>query len=173
MSDSPFPKQQKWSSVGGIAPLFDRLTDMDPEVIEEVVPFLTYSKDQVIESIAREASNILNTRCTVPYQEYEDTAPSSLAYGIPDLYGFFDQSYADPSRTKDIVKLCTFMSTALELFEPRLSDVDVELTRYDQANQKAHFVVSANIKFENTVEPVSFPVAVDHLEELGKPQKSK
>lgn len=171
MADTSFPKNRKWSSVGGPAPLFDRLTDQDIHATEEVTPLLNYTKEEVIESVAREASNLLNTRCKIPYKEYENMEPSALTYGVPDLYGFFDESYADPSRAEDVLKLCAFMSTSLKLFEPRLDNVHVELARYDQSNQTAYLTVSADLKLEHTIDPISFPVVVDQVEELGKPQK--
>ena len=173
MSNTSFPKPQKWSSGGGVAPLFDRLTDQNPDMPEEVTPLQSYTKEEVIESVARETSNLLNTRCALSYKEYEAMEPSTLTYGVPDLYGFFDQSYADPSRAEDVIKLCRFMSNTIKLFEPRLDNIHVELTRYDQAQQHAYLMVSADLILNNMIDSVSFPVVVDQVTELGKAQKSK
>jgi len=165
------PRSKKWESIGAHASLFDRLTDLDPHVSEEPVPFINYDKKQLIESVAREASDILNTRCKIPYKDYEDRAPSALTYGIPDLYGFFDQSYADVSRADGTIRLCQFMANALRIFEPRLDDVVVEMERYDQSNQTAHLSIHAKLKIGKVVEPISFPILVDQVEELGKDSK--
>lgn len=171
MTKGPFPERNPWHHIGGPAPLFNRLTDENLEAPSEPTPLFIYTKDQVIESVIKEASNILNTRCVLPYKDYEAMAPSTLTYGIPDLYGFFDQSYADPSRPEDVEKLCAFMANALEMFDPRIKNVSVSLQRYDQANQTAHMVVNATLKLEQVVESISFPVLVDQLENLGKPGK--
>ena len=162
---------KKWTHIGGPAPLFDRLTDTAPELSTEATPLFNYTKEEVIASVMREASNLFNTRCSMPYKKYDAMDPSTLTYGVPDLYGFFDQSYADPSRKDDVIRLCNFMATALSLFEPRLKNIEVTFDTYDQSKQTAHLKINADLKLENAVEPISFPVLVDQIEELGKPRK--
>jgi type VI secretion system lysozyme-like protein len=153
---------KKWESPGGPVPLFDRLVDLEPEIPEEPVPFLNYNKQQLIESVIREASNLLNTRCKISYKLYEELEPSSLTYGIPDLYGLFDASYADPSRSEDRIKLSRFIANALQMFDSRLDNILVDIDRYDQPNQTAHLTISANLKIGKTVEAISFPVSMEN-----------
>lgn len=152
------PPRKKWESIGGAVPLFDRLIDLNPEVTEEVNPLSIYSKEQLIASVIRESGYLLNTRCKVPYKEYERLNPASLPYGIPSLYGLFDASYADPSRTEDQLKLCRFIANALRLFDPRLDNITVNIDRYDQLKQKAYLTINADLKIGNIVEAISFPV---------------
>ena len=152
--------QKKWESTGGVVPLFDRLIDLDPEADSEPLPFVNYNKKELIESVAREASHLLNTRCKTPYKEYEEIDPSSVTYGIPELYGLFDPSYADPSRSDDQIKLCRFIANALRMFDGRLADVEVDIDRYDQSNQKAYLSIRAKLKLGKNVEPIAFPVEI-------------
>lgn len=152
---------KKWELTGGVVPLFDRLIDLNPEVDHEPTPFINYSKKELIESVAREASHLLNTRCKTPYKEYDEIDPSSLTYGVPELYGLFDSSYADPSRSEDKIKLCRFIATALKVFDTRLTEVEVEIDRYDQANQKAYLSIRAKLKLGKNVEPIAFPVEIE------------
>ena len=152
------PPRKKWESVGGAVPLFERLIDLEPDVAEEAKPLSFYNKEEVIASVIKEASALLNTRCKIPYKDYESLDPASLSYGVPQLYGLFDASYADPSRTQDRIKLCRFIANALRIFDPRLENVSVEIDRYDQLTQKAYLTISADLKMGNVVEAVSFPV---------------
>ncbi|HCI49162.1 MAG: hypothetical protein A2621_02310 [Alphaproteobacteria bacterium RIFCSPHIGHO2_01_FULL_41_14] len=163
--------RKKWEFPGSPMPLFDRLVDMNPEVTEEPILLLNYNKQQLIESVIREASNLFNTRCTIPYKEYEDQQPSVLTYGVPELYGLFDSSYADPSRTEDVLKLCRFMANALRIFECRLRNIVVEMRQYDQSTQTAHFIVNADLQMGKIIEAISFPVEIDQIQELGKSNK--
>lgn len=163
--------RKKWELSGASVPLFDRLVDFNLEVPEEPIPLLNYNKQQLIDSVIREATNLFNTRCTIPYKEYENLSPSSITYGIPDLYGFFDSSYADPGRTEDRLKLCRFMANALRIFDSRLDSIVVEIDQYDQSNQKAYLTIHAHLQIGKVTEAISFPVEMEQAQDLGKSRK--
>jgi type VI secretion system lysozyme-like protein len=152
------PPRKKWESLGGAVPLFERLIDLEPDVPAESKPLSMYNKDELIGSVIKEASYLLNTRCKIPYKDYERMDVASLSYGVPQLYGLFDASYADPSKTEDRLKLCRFIANALRIFDPRLDNVSVIIDRYDQLTQRAHLTITADLKMGNIVEAVSFPV---------------
>ncbi|MFN7662504.1 MAG: type VI secretion system baseplate subunit TssE [Alphaproteobacteria bacterium] len=151
---------KKWESLGGPVPLFDRLIDLHPDEPEEAISLLNYTKEQLVESIIREASALLNTRCQTPYKIYDEMEPSSLTYGVPELYGLFDSSYADPSRSEDQIKLCRFIATTLGMFDKRLQNIEVTIDKYDQSNQKAYISIKADLKIGKMVDSIVFPVQI-------------
>ncbi|MEI8320568.1 MAG: type VI secretion system baseplate subunit TssE [Alphaproteobacteria bacterium] len=162
---------RSWAAIGSSAPLFDRLIDNHPEVTAEASPFMNYDKAETIESIMREAEALLNTRCKMPLKEYLALDPANLDYGVPDLYGFPDQSYGDASNSDGAGKLARMMANSLKLFEPRLADVSVEIRRYDEETQNLYLHIEANLKVDEVLEPISFPVSIQNFQDIGKREK--
>lgn len=151
---------KQWTTLGNLVPLFDRLTDLNLEEKSEPIPLVNYDKEQFFESIARECSYLLNTRCKIPYQQYKEMEASSLSYGVPELYGFMDDFYGDPSSFKGAQRLVKSMEEALMRFEPRLHKVSVILDGYDQSTQTAVVTIKASVQIDAVVESFSFPLRV-------------
>ncbi len=162
---------KSWTIVGTTAPLFDRLVDDDLNTFAEVVPFIKYNREETIASVMREATHLLNTRCKIPWKEYQALDPSTLEYGLPDLYGFPDQSYGDASSPEGANKLARLMANSLKLFEPRLESVSVEISQYDPQTQNLYLQVHGMLKIGDVLEPISFPVAVQHFQDIGRREK--
>jgi type VI secretion system lysozyme-like protein len=151
---------KQWTSIGNLVPLFDRLTDLNLEEKSEPIPLINYDREQLFESIARECGALLNTRCKIPYKQYKEMDASSLSYGVPELYGFMDDFYGDPSSLKGAHLLVRSMEEALMRFEPRLHKVTVVLDAYDQTTQTAVLTIKASVQMEAVVESFSFPLRV-------------
>ncbi len=151
---------KKWTSLGNLVPLFDRLTDLNLDEKSEPVPLVNYDREQFFESIARECSYLLNTRCKIPYKQYKEMEASALSYGVPELYGFMDDFYGDPSSLKGAHLLVKAMEEALLRFETRLHKVVVTLDGYDQPTQTANLTIKATIQIDAVVESFSFPLRV-------------
>jgi hypothetical protein len=149
-----------WTSLGNLVPLFDRLTDLNLEEKSEPIPLVNYGRELFFESIARECNYLLNTRCKIPYRRYKEMEASSLSYGVPELYGFMDDFYGDPSSLKGAQLLVKAMEEALLRFEPRLHKVEVILDGYDQTTQTAALTVRASVQINALVESFSFPLRV-------------
>ncbi len=141
-------------------PLFDRLTDLNLEEKSEPVPLVNYDKEQFFESIARECGYLLNTRCKIPYKQYKEMEAGALSYGVPELYGFMDDFYGDPSSLKGAQLLVKMMEEGLMRFEPRLHKVAVMLDVYDQSTQTAALTIKASVQINAVVESFSFPLRV-------------
>lgn len=132
--------------------LFDRLIDEDPAQSKEPYPFRLYSKEQLIESIARELSRLLNTRCPLP-KEHRDMDRTVLDYGLRDFSSLFAASPTD----RDM--LAREIEDAIEVFEPRLHEVSIIWS--DPSNGKQQQLaanIQAKMQLGNLMEPVSFPV---------------
>lgn len=163
--------EKKWTKVGAPVPLFDRLTDEHPEVSTETPPFTNYNQEQLINSVIQEATHLLNTRCTVPWSEYKKLNPATMEYPIPDLYGFPDQSYGDASNPDGADRLARLMANSLKLFEPRLSNISVEIKKYDGENQDLYLNIQGHLQIGNVLEMISFPVSIQNFQDIGRREK--
>jgi len=100
-----------------IASLFDRLTDYEPKNSREVPPPERDQREAHKASVARDLTNLLNTRrseADIP-EEFEYTRESLAAYGVQD----FTTAPMDREAIRRAVE------RTVRRFEPRLSRVQV------------------------------------------------
>jgi type VI secretion system protein ImpF len=116
MASSPTPASAR-------APLFDRLVDHQPRQPSEPQPRSTLSRGELHASVRREVERLLNTRCSVPASELDDSARSVVDYGVPDGALLSPHSQTDNQRLEQL------FSRAISAFEPRLRHVRVTLER--------------------------------------------
>lgn len=134
------------------APLFDRLTDLDPWAGEERRPLRTFGRDELLESVRRELERLLNTRSSLPVDRLEEREDLTvLEYGIPDLSAF---SAGEPEDQK---RLAGVVTRAVSAFEPRLRDVRTVFERLDATGREVELRVDAVLTLDEVREPVSFP----------------
>lgn len=134
------------------APLFDRLTDLDPGSIAELRPFRTLSRSGLRESVRRELERLLNTRSSLPVDQLEARAELTvLEYGMPDLSAF---SAADP---EDQRRLAAVVTRAVTAFEPRLREVRTVFESLENAGREASLRIEAVLTIDEVSEPISFP----------------
>ncbi len=154
---------KKWTSSGNPVLLFDRLTDHNLEEKTESPPLVNYTKEEFLNSIALECSHILNTRCKIPYKAYQEMDAATFAYGVPELYGFMDNVYEDPSSYRGAALLVKFMGDALKRFESRLQESVVKIEGYNQSDQTLALTVTGNVLIKDVVESFSFPLKVESV----------
>ena len=162
---------RKWTDKGADAPLFDKLRDENPQIKEEHPIFKKYDRKELLVSVQKEVSNILNTRCKMPYQEYKDLDPADLEYGFPELFGLPDQSYADPKTPEGADKMADLIANAIEIFEPRLANVSIEIQEFHKQDQSLSVGVSGDLVIGDVREPISFPVAVQDYRTVATEEK--
>ena len=135
-------------------PLFDRLTDLEPLVPMEPKPLrgLTYS--QLLESIQRELSALLNTRCPVPLSELQDRQRSVVDYGLTDMM------WAGPMAPEDRLVLQDTIEQTVAAFEPRLRNPRVIIGEYESAAGSLSCTIEGDLHTETLREAVSFPVYI-------------
>ena len=123
-----------------IPPLFDRLFDNDPG--SAVEPDLHYDVDALIASVARDLTDLFNTRRSPPAFPLDaaEAEKSVLAYGLPDL------SNLNPRSERDRVLLLQLMEEAVRTFEPRLTRVRLELTGEEPLSGHLRFRLDALLK---------------------------
>ena len=158
---------QKWTQKGAIAPLFDRLCDYEPTISHEPVPFVTYTKKQLLESIQREVENLLNTRSSISLGNYEFLDPAHMPYGVPDLFGLPDSSFADPTSNTGVLQLEALLTNSIRLFEPRLQNVQVDVGVMDVKTQSVNATITGNLVMGDVRETISFPISVHNFQGLA------
>lgn len=113
------------------------------------------SADSIEESIIRDLQMLLNTRreeFLVP-PEFEQTATSSVNFGIPDL-SKCGSLRLGPEQTK----LCRWIEDAIRNFEPRLGNVAVRVADRENVNPVLRFRVEAKAEF--TARRVAFELGL-------------
>lgn len=154
--------RSKWESEGATAPLFDRLQD-SPRDTPSDPDSMHYTKSEVINSIQRDVSLLLNTRCMVSKESYEKLNPAALDYGIPELYGMPDFSAIDPESVTTWDHSAKLIQTALRLFEPRLKNPRVTIQKFDAGEQELYTEITAHAIIGKYIEQVKFPVIIDNM----------
>jgi type VI secretion system protein ImpF len=129
-----------------VASLFDRLTDYEPRNSREVLPPESDQLRLHKESVARDLTNLLNTRrseADIP-EEFRYTRESLAGYGIQD----FTTAPMDREAMRRAIE------RAVRLFEPRLSRVQVALV--EGGDLKFSFRISGVLRVDVGLEPVVY-----------------
>jgi type VI secretion system protein ImpF len=109
-------------------------------------------------ALRRDLEWLLNTRrvITPVPDECEELARSVFTYGLPDI-----TSMSKDSR-ESFERLARLIQSAIEMFEPRLTDVTVRLTDGDsKLLRDAHFVIDGIMKLDPMPERVTFDTRQD------------
>jgi type VI secretion system lysozyme-like protein len=149
-------KQNKINK-GTLAPLFDRIVDDKSGV---GIPYQLLNAQELKESIIREVSIILNTRCTVRKVIYEDHLENIPLFGLPDFFGLGDFSFLEGDNPQEWPAIALFIETAIKAAEPRLKDIFVKVENYDSVNQTLFVMVQASLKESKLVKEIHFPLTL-------------
>lgn len=129
-----------------IASLFDRLTDYEPRNSREVPPPEWEQLREYKLSVARDLTNLLNTRRSesdIP-EEFEHTRASLAAYGVQDF----------TTAPMDREEIRRAIERTIRLFEPRLSRAQVTLV--EGSHFQFSFRISGMLKMDVGAEPVVY-----------------
>ncbi len=111
------------------------------------------SVEQLKDSVARDLEALLNTRQAVPEQAlaaYPQARHSILNYGLADFAGLCLTSAADREA------VCASLKAAIEIHEPRLTEVSASLELESGSVNRLHFVIKARLALHPSSEPVNF-----------------
>ena len=132
--------------------LLDRLTDMDqwPETRSASISMYR-------ESLKRDVEWLLNTRQPVipELEGYPATAASVLNFGLPDIHSF------DGSKGKEQNALTVALEKCIRIFEPRIDQPRVFLTRTDLLSRSLKFHIEGQIVYENMIEDIKFDTTLE------------
>lgn len=136
------------------APLLDRLIDWNPKEKTEQNVLRAYTKTELTQAILRDLSWLLNTRCPTNRKVLEQREQRSVIdYGIPD---FGDLHTQNPD---DRVIIIENIEQAIKTYEPRLTNVKVVFDK-EQNQQQLVGYIEADLRFNQTVEPLTFPITI-------------
>jgi type VI secretion system protein ImpF len=99
----------------------DRLLDDDPQTTQEQ-PLDEFAQIKLLQhAIRRDLENLLNTRsrCTAWPPRYTELENSLVNYGLPDFTSAGFNAASDPEILVEAIR------RAIELFEPRLTNVQI------------------------------------------------
>jgi type VI secretion system protein ImpF len=132
--------------------LLDRLTDLDQWPETRSASITMYR-----ESLKRDVEWLLNTRQPVipELEGYPATAASVLNIGLPDIHSF------DGSAGKEQNALTVALEKCIRVFEPRISQPHVFLTRTDILSRSLRFHIEGQIIYENMNEEIKFDTTLE------------
>lgn len=139
---------------GAPAPLFERLTDLDPGGDTEAQPLRVLSPAALRQSVARELDRLLNTRAPVAAEILDRRERSTIDYGIPDLSLYAPRDFDSETRLAETVR------QAIEIYEPRLARPRVRIERSVQQSGAIIVHVEGDLRLGTMIEPVSFAVSI-------------
>jgi type VI secretion system protein ImpF len=111
------------------------------------------SLEQLKDSIARDLEALLNTRLAIPehaFDAYPEARRSILNYGLADFAGLCLAS------SEDREAICASLKAAIEIHEPRLSDVSASIENEAGSVNRLQFVINGRLKLDAATEPVNF-----------------
>jgi type VI secretion system protein ImpF len=134
--------------------LVDRLTQTDLWPETRAASISMYR-----DSMKRDLEWLLNTRKPVmpELENFPVTAASVLNYGLPDLHSF------DGSAGKEHNALTVALEKCIRIYEPRISQPRVYLTRTDLLSRSLRFHIEGRMVFENMEEEIKFDTVLEMI----------
>jgi type VI secretion system protein ImpF len=108
------------------------------------------NEEQLRASVARELSDLLNTRVPVPITILEARARTAIDYGIPD-FSAFPLGEHDAAR-----RLVRHIRESIMVYEPRIREPIVELARSSMSAAMIEVVVRGGLELGMMRAPVEF-----------------
>ena len=131
--------------------LLDRLLTAPSDETEGLT--LTYSLEQLRESVARDVEALLNSRSAIDFEQLADMPQarrSVYCFGIRDFVGRVLRNGQEQRH------IAASLSHAIGAFEPRLRDVRVEFYQRPGTMNSLSFIIRAMLLAHPSAEPVAF-----------------
>ena len=135
----------------GRVPLFDRLIDDEPYHDREDIPLRNLDRAGLYDSVRREIERLLATRCPVRGDVALTRSRTVIDYGLPDLEqggrGLIPEQRA---------RLARLVQATIEAFEPRLTDVRIQILDAGEGKLRAVVSLEACLIVDEQPETISF-----------------
>jgi type VI secretion system protein ImpF len=134
--------------------LFDKL--LDGRLDEPGTP-LSYTADQLKDSVARDIEQLLNSR-SVGFDDltgFPHVENSLLTYGLIDI------SSMSMAGDRDRAAICESIAMAIRRHDSRLTNVRVELRALGQLRNAPGFVIHAFLRLDPLDEAISFDAVLE------------
>jgi type VI secretion system protein ImpF len=115
------------------------------------------SMDRYKDAMRRDLEWLLNTRKPVMpiLEEFPQVTNSVFNFGFPDLHNFDNAQGHD----KDAVSLA--LEKCIRIFEPRISQPRVSLTRSDTLARSLKFRIEGKIRYDDAEEDIKFDTVLE------------
>ncbi len=152
-----------------IAPLFDRLIDMDPYSSTEPKVLKNYTLPEMRLAVERDISRLLNTRHSqIPHSYHAYVKQLDDKEGLEDFpllsYGLPDFSKYDVEKLSGQISIEYDVVRLIEQYEPRLKDIEVHLQLTSPPRVEVILYVSGILTYDPSEERFTFPVRIEHFE---------
>jgi type VI secretion system lysozyme-like protein len=157
-------KNQGPKSFVAEAPLFDQLTASSPFMTGAPDVCIYLEKDQLLQSIQQEISDILNARSSFSEDTIEAlrrSSPDESSFsGVEGLMGMPNSKAIFPEGGAGWTVFASQCEMMIRMYEPRLISPSVKIDSFDALYQAFLLTISGSVSLENHHEHVSFPVHV-------------
>ncbi len=137
--------------------VLDRLIDQEPERNLEPPMMRAQSLRELRAALRRDLEWLFNTRCPIeePPESLREVERSIYNYGVQDTSSLFLRS------SKDQEFLTKSIKTAINMFEPRLMGVKVNLEPSSDEVRGIHFTIEGMLRMDPAPEPVFFDTLLE------------
>ncbi len=138
--------------------VLDRLIDQEPESRVENPPSRSQSVRLLKTAVRRDLEWLLNTRriADPPDEALKEVNKSTYVYGLPDLSALSMETSGDRNR------LVRQIMSAINIFEPRLTNVRLTLVETpDAAKKDVRLRIEAMLRMDPVPEPISFDTLIE------------
>ena len=111
---------------------------------------------EILASIRQELFRLLNTRCVETIDALGGQERTIVNYGMPDFLSL------NPTRSGDRERLARLIADAVRAYEPRLRHPHVSVAPDAEEPRALRVVLEGTLALDNLLEPVSFPLLVQH-----------
>jgi type VI secretion system protein ImpF len=151
-----FPHNINWypmnaAPTGSLMPLFDRLSGDLPASADGRV----LDAGGLQQSLRRDLIRLFNARNGLTIDQFLANAHTSLQYGMPDTLGL------SPHSASDLERWGLVTARAIALYEPRLSDVRVQVSADRSSPMVARVNIGAAVALGRQLCQVHFEVMLD------------
>lgn len=137
-------------------PLFERLVDFEPERIAEQPVHRFYTLEDLNQSIERELYHILGTQSKARKEDYLELSKDPLNYALPEMFGVPEFTYFEASNKENWKSLAKHMAKIIEIYEPRLKNVQVTINDFNKQSQYLSVSVTGILNVPDFQEEATF-----------------
>ncbi|MDR2067772.1 MAG: type VI secretion system baseplate subunit TssE [Holosporaceae bacterium] len=134
-------------------PLFEKLTDENPEEPFEKTPRRSPTLEDVRNFVREDLTRLLNTRIAILWKNRKDLTPFS--------YGANITAPTSAENVFEMQELENSINKIIELFEPRLRNAKSKIVGFGSDPRSLFVNIDAIVEFENQRAPLSFPVVIE------------
>jgi type VI secretion system protein ImpF len=128
---------------------------MRPREPEEARPHRVLTRAELLESIQRELTRVLNTRCSESIAALQGQLRTVVNFGLPDFF------VLSPASERDRQRLAALIADAVRVYEPRLQSPAVDVACDPVRSRELVVVIHGTLVIDDLPEPVSFGLIIE------------